>query len=192
MKNIILAGVGGQGILTLAGAIARAAISEGFDVKGSELHGLAMRFGSLNVHIRIGKDISSPLVSLSDADLIISQEPIETLRNIKYANKKTVILFDTKPQVPLTAYLEKKKYPSLDETNKILGKISKKVIPVHASDIVYEKTGSAIMANTYLLGRLAKEKILPIKKESYIKALKEIIKPKALKGNLEIFELAYK
>lgn len=192
MRNIIFAGVGGQGLLTLAGAVARAAFYEGYDIKGSELHGLAMRFGSITAHIRIGKKVDSPLIGMNDADLIIALEPLEALRNWNYANKNTMFLFDTKEQVPINAYLTNTKYPSLDEIKKKLKSVSNKIIPIDASNIVYSKTGSSVMANTYLLGRLAKEKVLPMKKESYVKALKEIIKPKLLDKNLEIFELGYR
>lgn len=190
--NIILAGVGGQGILTLAGAIARAAMLEGYDVKASELHGLAMRFGSIQVHLRIGKKLYSPLVSEGKADLIIAQEPVEAARQAKYANKETVLIFDTKTQVPIIAYIEETKYPSIAEIKKMLSPISKKIIAVDASEAVLKETGSTIMANIYLLGRLAAEKILPIKKDSYIKVLKEVVKPAALEQNLKIFELGYK
>lgn len=188
--NIVLSGVGGQGVLTIAGVIARAAFIEGHDIKASELHGLAMRFGAIEAHLRIGKNIHSPLVTLGNADLIISQEPLEALRVSKYANKKTTIIFDTKTQVPVTAYIENTPYPSLNEIKNALKNISK-AIAVNASEIVNEKKGSEIMANTYLLGRLAAENILPMKKSSYIEALKEIFKPELLNANLEIFELGY-
>lgn len=190
--NIILAGVGGQGVLTLAGIIARAAFLEGYDVKASELHGLSMRFGSIDVNLRIGKNIYSPLVPLRSADLIISQEPLEAARKIKYANKNTVFILDTKPQIPIISYIEKTKYPSISEIKTMLSKSSKKIITVDASEVSIKEAGSSVMANIFLLGRLAAEKVLPIKKESYIKIMKEILKPAALEQNLKIFELGYK
>ncbi len=190
--NIILAGVGGQGVLTLAGAIARAAFNEGYDVKASELHGLAMRFGSIQVHLRIGKNLYSPLVQPGEADFIIAQEPVEAARQAKYANKNTVFIFDTKPQKAVINYIENTKYPSIDELKKMLAQISDKIIAVDASEVSIKETESSVMANIYLLGRLAAEKVLPMKKESYIKVLKEILKPSVLEQNLKIFELGYK
>jgi len=189
--NILVAGVGGQGVLTLAGIIARTAVNNGLDVKSSELHGLAMRFGSIRTHIKISEKLDSPLISYENADIIISNEPLEAIRAMPYAGKQTIFVVDTKKQVPVMAYIDKKKYPSLKEIEKELKRVSKKVIFVNASKDA-EKLGSAIMANTYLLGVLAKQKILPFKKEDFLKTLKQVVPEKSYNDNVKIFEAGYK
>lgn len=190
--NIIVTGVGGQGVLTLAGIIARTALDQGYDVKASELHGLAMRFGSLEAHLRIGKKLSSPLISFGKANLVIAHEPLEVLRAVKYANKKTVFVFDTRKQVPIISYIEKTPYPSLSNIKKRLQKFSKNIISLDASDETEKATGSTIMANTYMLGRLAAEEILPFKKQAFVKTLRKIVPKYAIDDNLRVFELGYK
>ena len=79
--NIILTGVGGQGIITLLSVIDEAAFVEGYDIKSSELHGLSQRGGSVEAHIRFGKKVYSPMVSNGKADLIIALEALEALRS---------------------------------------------------------------------------------------------------------------
>lgn len=189
--NIIIIGVGGQGVLTLAGILARTALAQGYDVKASELHGLAMRFGSLEAHLRIGEKLGSALVSYGKADLIIAHEPLEALRAAGYANKDTLIIYDKKKQAPIISYIEKPPYPSLARIRATLKKYSKDVIAVDASEKTREKTGSTIMANTYILGRLVAEQVLPFPKTAFVKVLKRVVPKYAIKDNLEIFELGY-
>jgi len=87
--NIIIIGTGGQGLITLLQVLAEAALIENYDVKTSELHGLSQRGGSVEVHIRFGKEIHSPLVSQSGADLVLALEIQESLKGIYFANRKT-------------------------------------------------------------------------------------------------------
>jgi indolepyruvate ferredoxin oxidoreductase beta subunit len=190
--NIIIAGVGGQGVLTIAGILARAALKQGMDIKASELHGLAMRFGSIQVHLRIGKKIMSPMVANGSADLLVAHEPLEALKALRFANKDTVIMFDTKKQVPNISYVDKVKYPSLAETKSMLKQVSKKVIQMDATYTLEKEMGNAMLANTFILGRIAKEKVLPISKEAILTAMKSIVPEKSLEANIKIFNLGYK
>ena len=102
--NIIVIGVGGQGALTLGLFIAEAAVKQGYDVKTTELHGLAQRGGSIPIHIRIGKDLNSATVMEGKADLVIALEPLEGLRSAVYGSKerKTTFVIDSEPMIPLT------------------------------------------------------------------------------------------
>ena len=78
--NIIVNGVGGQGVITLLSLIAEAAFVEGYDIKSSELHGLSQRGGSVETHIRFGKKVNSPLIPNGKADLILSLETLEAFQ----------------------------------------------------------------------------------------------------------------
>ncbi len=187
--NIIIAGVGGQGVLTIAAILGRAALKQGLDIKASELHGLAMRFGSLQVHIRIGKKVSSPLIAAGSADVIIAHEPLESLKSLKYANKNTVIMFDTRKQVPNITYSDKIDYPSQANIVKMLKQVSKKIIVMDASNETEKATGSTMLANSYILGRLLKEKVLPLSKDSVLYAMKLVVPEKSYDNNLRIFTL---
>src|SRR4030043_1968187 len=92
--NMVITGVGGQGLLTLLQIISEAAVSEDHDIRTSELHGLSQRGGSVEVHIRFGKKIYSPMVAQGKADLILSLESQESLRGAYFANAKTKFLID--------------------------------------------------------------------------------------------------
>src|SRR4030042_4430542 len=92
--NIVIKGVGGQGLITLLQIIAEAALSEGYSVRTSELHGLSQRGGSVEVHIRFGKKIYSPMVAQGKADLILGLEEQEALNGISFSGHKTNFLIN--------------------------------------------------------------------------------------------------
>jgi len=189
--EIVIGGVGGQGVLTLAAIIARAAMHEGEDVKAAELHGLAVRFGALQCHLRFGKKLYSPLVREGAADLIIATEPVEALRMAKYAGKKTVFLMDSTPIYPLYMYLDKERYPELKEITDALKPISKRVIVTDASKRAEELTGKTVAANTYLLGRAIAEDLIPVKKESVMVGMEEAVPERLLESNRKVFEAGF-
>jgi len=92
--NIVIVGTGGQGLTTLLQVLVEAAIAEGYDLKTSELHGLSQRGGSVEVHVRFGAKVHSPIVPLAKADLILALEAQEALRAIKFANPKSIFLIN--------------------------------------------------------------------------------------------------
>lgn len=192
--DIVISGVGGQGILTLAAAISRAAISEGWQVKASELHGLSVRFGPIEVHLRMSKDeIFSPLVAEADADLIISQEPIEALRVARYASrKKTTFLIDTETLKPNILYQENKKYPSISEIKTALKPFAKKILTIDAAKKVKLSGAPIVAANTFLLGYASKQKLIPLKVGSLMKGMEQVTKPGLLEINKKVFQAGYK
>jgi len=96
--DVILAGVGGQGVLSVASIIAHAAMSEGLEVRQSEVHGMAQRGGAVLAHMRISsKKIAGDLVPKGGADLIISMEPLESLRYVSYLKETGVLITAAEP-----------------------------------------------------------------------------------------------
>ncbi len=192
--NIVATGVGGQGILTLSNVIAEAALKQGYDVKTSELHGLAQRGGSIPCHIRFGKKIYSPLVLEGEANLIIGLEPLEALRCCYYGSKKygTIFLIDTHKIMPISVSVLGEKYPSINRITKLLKQFSKKVIILNASEKVKEKTGDVIATNIYMLGYAISKKLIPIKKEFVLEAIRKVIPKRYVEMNEEIFKLGMK
>jgi len=190
--NIVLTGVGGQGVLTLGMIIAEAALKQGYDVRTTELHGLAQRGGSIPFHIRFGKKIYTPLVLEGEADVIISLEPLEALRSCYYGSKqhKTVFLIDNDPVVPLSVSVLGEKYPSVEEIKNNLKDFSQKIIFLNASEVVKKETGSEIAANIYLLGYAIAEGLIPLKEKFILKAMEEVA-PKYFETNKKIFELGF-
>jgi indolepyruvate ferredoxin oxidoreductase beta subunit len=106
-KDIILAGVGGQGVLSIAAIIARAAVAEGLAVRQSEVHGMAQRGGAVLAHLRIaGAPIPSDLVSRGGADLIISMEPLESLRYTEWLSPQGALVTAAEPFINIPNYPE--------------------------------------------------------------------------------------
>ena len=192
--NIVVTGIGGQGSLTLAMIIAEAAMKQGYDVKTTELHGLAQRGGTIPCHVRFGEKIYSPLVLEGEAHLVIGLEPLEALRACYYGSKKhkTVFLIDTHRVLPLTVSVLGERYPSLKEIEKDLKPFSGKIMILNASDIVYKETGDVVATNIYLIGYALSKKIIPLKEKYILEAIEEIAPKKYFETNKRIFELGMK
>jgi indolepyruvate ferredoxin oxidoreductase beta subunit len=189
--NLVVVGIGGQGILTLANIVAEAAMREGMDVKTSELHGLAQRGGPIPCNVRFGKKIYSSLVMAGQADLVISLEPLEALRAAYYGSKesKTAFVFDTWKIIPSSILTRENSYPSIKEIKRKLKKFSSRVVALDASNLVKKKTGDVVSTNIYLLGYCVGRKLVKLKKISIIEGIKKVIPEKYFEMNKKIFEL---
>jgi len=181
--NTIIAGVGGQGLITLLRILAEAALFEGLDVKTSELHGLSQREGSVQTHIRFGKKVFSPLIQKGKADLVLGLEVCEALRVVDFLNKNTIFLINKKFISYLGGLSEKEVFEKIQ-------KIPGKVHLIEASKICQEKLDKEILAGVFLLGFAASKKLIPLGFESIEKAIKKIIPEKYLRLNLQALELA--
>ena len=182
--NIVLVGVGGQGIITLTKVISWAALLEGFDLKTSELHGLSQRGGSVQTCLRFGKKIYSPLVSQRGADLVISLELQEVFRAFHYAHKNTKFLVNDFLK-PIPGYKPERK--------KILSafrKFSKNIFLIPATDICKERLQKEVVAGIFLISFAAFKKLIPLSPLSIKKAIKKQIPEKYLDLNLRTVELA--
>lgn len=184
--NIVISGVGGQGVLTLASVIAETAMSQGLDVTTAEVHGLAMRFGHLEVHLRMGKKIHSSLVPDCSAGVVIGLEPIETLRASRYVGKDTTIVFDTFKSIPIKMHLHKKEYPDIKKIVSALKTASKRVIAVDASETTKKETGTALQSNIYLLGICVGARLMPLDQDAIMKTLEALPGPE---NNIKMFKL---
>ena len=156
--SIVLTGVGGQGVITATNILGKAAVNAGVKVYASEVHGMAQRGGSVYCTVRMG-DVSSPLIASGTADVIVSTEPVEALRYIHYASKKTKVITDTNPVVPFTVNVGGEKYPSLDEVYKDISGHAE-LITLDALQIAKD-AGARITKNIVLLGALAATDLLP-------------------------------
>lgn len=184
--NIVISGVGGQGLITLTQIIAEAALIEGLDVKTSELHGLSQRGGSVETHIRFGKNIFSPLVSFGSADLILGLEILEGLRAVFYASSKTIFLVNKFTLPFLGSPSEKEIIIKL----KSAAKGPKHIIP--ASEICQKELGKEVVSGIYLLGVASFKKLIPLKSESILIAISKVVPEKYLELNKKAFELTTK
>ncbi len=144
-KDIILAGVGGQGILSIAAIIGYAAIESGLYLKQAEVHGMSQRGGDVQSHLRLSSEpIASDLIPYGKADLIISVEPMESLRYLPYLSQTGWLVTNSKPFVNMT------NYPNPDDIMKELQQIPNSIV-LDAEEIATE-AGSIKSANMVILG----------------------------------------
>lgn len=182
--NMLIVGTGGQGQITLLQILAEAALLEGYNIRTSELHGLSQRGGSVEVHLRFGQKIYSPLVSQGKADLILGLEMQEALRGIYFANQKTKFLLN-KQIIPIPLV------KNLTETEilKNLKKIGK-VILIPAAETCQKEFNTNVVAGIYLISLASFKNLIPLKPNSISRAIKKIIPEKYLELNLKTFKLA--
>ena len=149
MKNdIVLAGVGGQGILTIAAIIAQAAVKSGLNVKQSEVHGMSQRGGSVEAHLRISSEpIYSDLIAPGTADVVLSVEPMEALRQRRYLAADGAILANAKPVTNIGDY------PELAAIHDEIKKSPKSV--VFDAEGIAAKLGTARAMNMVMLGAIS-------------------------------------
>jgi len=192
--NVIVTGIGGQGAMTLGMIIAEAALKQGYDVRTTELHGLAQRGGTIPFHIRFGKNMYTPLVLEGEANLIIALEPLEALRACYYGSKKhkTVFLIDNYKLPPITVSVLGERYPSIESVTKRLKPFSSKVIVLNASEIVKKETGSILVSNVFILGYAISKNLIPLKRKIVLDTIEKIVPKKYFEMNKRIFELASK
>lgn len=189
--NIVIAGVGGQGILLAAEILGTASLKEGLNVRVSEIHGMAQRGGAVVSNVRIGDKVAAPTVLDGRADVILGFEPLETLRNMRFASEKTLVLMSDEMIFPSGVADGSIKYPSLEEVIKQIHSFTKNVVVVEASRMAVE-AGSILTRNTVMIGALASTEKVPVKIENLEEALRELIPVKYLEVNVMAFELGYK
>jgi indolepyruvate ferredoxin oxidoreductase beta subunit len=183
--SIVLTGVGGEGVVTAANLLGKAAIRAKLNVYVSEIHGMAQRGGSVSCTVRIG-DVSGPLVASGTADAILSSEPVETLRYIQYSNKNTKIITSINPVVPFTVSVGAEEYPNVDLIFKELSNYGK-LYKIDAVKIARE-AGGLVTKNIVLLGALAALDVLPFKSEILLETILENVPPKYRDVNRKAFE----
>lgn len=182
--NIILCGVGGQGIILTSEILAQVAMESGFDVKKSEVHGMAQRGGSVVSYIRIGKKIYSPLIEKGKCDFLVSLEKAETLRWVHYLKKdEPVIIVNDLEIVPPLVSLGLDKYPEGVEEN--LKNITKNLYIIPALKFA-EEIGEPRSANILILGFLSK--FIPFEEKIWEEVIKKNMPQNLVEVNLEAFK----
>jgi indolepyruvate ferredoxin oxidoreductase beta subunit len=168
-SDIILAGVGGQGILSIAAAIGMAALEDNLFLKQAEVHGMSQRGGAVQSHLRISDtQVASDLIPMGLADLILSAELMESLRYIPWLSKDGWLVTNTETFVNIENYPDPQAI--LDEVRKIPNHIT-----VNADEIARE-IGSARSSNIVMLG--AASKFIPISVENFHTGIRKIFKKK--------------
>lgn len=189
--NILIAGVGGQGGLTLSRIIGHAAVLEGYRLRIGETLGMSQRGGAVVSFVRFGNRVFSPLIPERDADILFGLEPIEALRNIKFVGEKTAIILNIRKIPPLIVNLGLRKYPDLEEILSFFKKITSRI---HSYDFSIEaqKLGNIRVMNTIMLGAAFGLGLIPLKSKSIEQGIRSVVPRKYLELNLKAFEVGKK
>jgi indolepyruvate ferredoxin oxidoreductase beta subunit len=182
--NILIVGVGGQGVLLASEIISAVAMRSGMDVKKSEVHGMSQRGGVVSSHVRIGKKVYSPLIQMGETDFLMAFEQAEGLRAIHWMRTDGVAIVSRTSLVPAIVTSSKEfKYPD-DAVADMKNKLGK-VIAVDADKIAAE-LGNPRLVNTILIGVLSN--YLPFDPGLWIETIKSQVKPKLVDINLTALE----
>lgn len=184
--NYLLCGVGGQGTVLAAKVLAQAAINRGQEVKTTETIGMAQRGGSVVSHVRVGKDIHSPLLPLHSADVIIGFEPAEVVRNMNYLKEDGVVIVNRKAVKPTTASLTGSDYDGSDMLTYLKAHV-KNLLMVDGEKIC-RRCGSEKVLNVALLGAAAATGHLQVTKQELTDALLSKVKKEYTAVNLKALE----
>lgn len=187
MMNCMIAGVGGQGTVLASKLIAAAAMRKGFDVRTTETIGMAQRGGCVVSHVRIGSNISSPLIPIGAADAIIAFEPAEAVRALPYLSEDGVLIVMDTAVKPVTSSLTSDSYQASDMIDYLKNNVKRLVI-IHGRQLL-SRCGNAKTLNVALLGTALESGIFPFGGQELKDAIKELVPQRFLETNLASFEI---
>ncbi len=185
--NIFIVGVGGQGVIAASEIICDAALRAGLEAKKSEVHGMSQRGGVVTSHVRVGNNLTSPLISDGDADIILAFELAEALRWMHFLKPGGAIIVNDQKIVPPIAFTLGLKYPD----DSAFSNLKDRQIRLIKLDAVSwaSKLGDSRFVNTILTGLLsALDEMKIISKDSWIAAIREQFATRKMEENVKAFE----
>lgn len=182
--TVLLCGVGGQGTILAADLLAHALMAAGFDVKLSEIHGMAQRGGAVTTIVRYGKTVHSMVADPGTADHIIAFETTEALRNLQYLKQGGTLLVNDEAIMSLPVLTGKAEMPRNPKTQ--LEQVGAVLIPANE---FAEKAGNVKSANVVLIGALAAQ--LPIDADVWEQSIRVRVPQKTIEVNIAAFRLGY-
>ena len=184
-RNIMIVGVGGQGTLLTSRILGGLAMDAGYDVKLSEVHGMAQRGGSVVTFVRYGDQVSEPIVEEGCADVLISFERLEAMRYEKKKKKDGVLIVNDQRIDPMPVVIGSAQYPE-----HILENLEKEY-KLYSIDAMAEarKLGNTKTFNLIVLGVAAQH--MDFSKEQWCRVIEKTVPPKTIQVNLQAFEIGY-
>ncbi len=183
VRNILLAGVGGQGILLASRIISNVALMSGFDVKSTDVHGMAQRGGSVTSQIRFGEKVFSPLISSGDIEYLVALEKLEALRYAHLTKSSAKVFINDQCIKPVSVSMGVAAYP--DNIDELLRESYDNPLLIDCIHIARE-LGNTKVSNTILLGALSIH--LPFAQEIWETVMKSLIKSHFIEINLAAFQ----
>ena len=183
--NIMIVGVGGQGTLLTSRIIGKTALSAGYDVKISEVHGMAQRGGSVVTYVRYGEKVNVPTVEEGGVDVLLAFEKLEALRYAHYLKKEGILIVNNREIAPMTVVIGAAEYPE-----NILKKLQAEhtVYAINGEELALS-LGNAKVLNSVVLGLAAKYMEFP--KDAWLNELQKTVPPKTIELNTKAFLLGY-
>ena len=186
-KRCVFVGVGGQGNLLASRLLGEAALAAGLPAIVSEIHGMAQRGGVVESAVLMG-DVTSPIVSNGEADVLVGFEPLETLRTIGKCSKDTLVITNLQPLPPFTVSIGQGVYPPVDQVMDLITKKVGRVISLQGNDLA-EKAGNPLSLNMVMLGALIGSGALAITADAMKETISASTKKAFLDSNLKAFDL---
>lgn len=193
--NIMLAGVGGQGLMLLSTVIGTACAEKGLQIITGEQHGLSQRSGSIYVHLRIGSGVCSPLIPYGSANLLIAMEAMEALRYVEYLKDDGVVVTTTRIIHPpletneIAANREMNNlYITYEQIEEQLRKVTTRIVSMDAMALA-EKAGNYLVENTVLLGAASGLPEFPLEGITLEKVIADTVPKNTVEENLTAFKL---
>jgi indolepyruvate ferredoxin oxidoreductase beta subunit len=184
VTNIFLSGVGGQGTILASNILAEVFLKAGYDVKKSEVHGMAQRGGDVTTHFRFGKKVYSPLIKYGDVDYLISFEMLEAARYINWVKPEGKIVINKQEILPPAVSLGQIEYPK--DIEKMFKKYFKENVWIVNGQEIARKLGNIQAANVVLVGAFSS--FFPeFKEEQWTDAIKELLAAKLHELNIKAF-----
>jgi indolepyruvate ferredoxin oxidoreductase beta subunit len=184
VTNILFSGVGGQGIILASDIMAEVFLKAGFDVKKSEIHGMAQRGGSVTSHLRFGRKVYSPIIKQGEVDILFSFEELEGLRWLNYVKPDGVIVLNNHKINPSAVNLGQMEYPR--DIPGIIRKRFKKLYLVDGTKLALE-VGNIRAANIVLVGAISK--FFDVEEALWVEAILERLPPRLHDVNRKAFAM---
>lgn len=184
MKNIIFAGVGGQGVILASKILMEVAMNAGYDVKESEVHGMAQRGGSVDCHVRYGEKVYSPLIEKGTADYVIAFELLEAMRKLEYLNGSSMLIVNNEKIDPAPVQTGLEKYPD-DIESWMKASIGRHLFV--DTEAALKEAGTRRALNIVMLGVLSN--YLEFTIDQWTAAIRSMVKEKFIDMNLLAFKL---
>jgi len=190
--NIVITGIGGQGILTAANLLGWAALHAGYKVRVGEVHGMSQRFGSVIAYVRFGKDVYGAMVPEGKADVILSFEPVEALRYINYLRKGGLVFTNARPIPPVQVSMGLATHPGLEEIKKVVEEDFGAKFMAFDAEKLAMGAGNIITTNVVLIGALTQTPGFPLSAEHVREVIRVSVPKKAVEVNMKAFDFGVK
>lgn len=194
--SVYMSGVGGQGLVLLSNIMGAACAASGIRALTGEQHGLSQRSGSINVHMRIGEGMASPLIPIGGADAQLALEALEALRYVEYLKPGGVVMMNSRIQRPVVetaAHVKDKtaKYMSAEVVKERMSQVTDKIALIDALSIA-NQAGNPLTENMVMLGAISTLEAFPVPEEALKQSVRDHVPSKAVDVNLKAFDMGRK